>query len=646
MARAVVATTVAGLVLALFPSEALAFTWLTTQCVGFAQCDSKGLGNDGYENEYNSPHWGAYSGHNCTNYAAYRLSRRGIPDLNFPAGQGSAYNWSNIAGQRGYPTDGSPRVGDIAWFASGAGGEIGGSGHVAYVESVDGNKVTVSEDNCLASVGTHCTAGDFDWRQYYISDVSGFIHFGGSGPLFAGYQAAFQANTGSLWVHGDLRTDDLKLGLAAPSSPSVAVAPDGRFWTAFQANTGNLWVVGDGAVGDTRQGMMAGTSPSIAVSSSGAWLAAFQANTGNLFFDAPGGASDKGYGMAPGTSPAVAALPGGGYAIAFQANTGNLWVVGEGGVGDTGQGMMPGTSPSIAASTTGGWKVAFQANTGNLFTFAPDGASDIRLGMDGASSPVVAALSSGGYQIAFQANTHNLWVIGDAGNADTLQGMSPGTSPAIAGSPSGGYRVAFQANTGDLFYYSPSGASDNHLGMMFASSPCVASRLGAGCSPGARQLRNTSVPVVSGTPRVGTSLTATAGNWLPMGASFRYQWMVGNAAVVGATSTTYVPTASDLGKAVSVRVTASKPGYTTNQSTSARTNVLPALVLSGPTPTISGVARIGAQLTAVPGTWGPAPVSLAYQWLRNGVAVGGATKATLVLGSADLGAVVSVRVTG
>ena len=73
-----------------------AFTWLPKLCVGFTACNNIGMGNAGYQNEYLQSHWGMYGGHNCTNYAAYRLIQHGVPNPNFPAGQGSAYNLSLI----------------------------------------------------------------------------------------------------------------------------------------------------------------------------------------------------------------------------------------------------------------------------------------------------------------------------------------------------------------------------------------------------------------------------------------------------------------------------------------------------------------------------------------------------------------------
>jgi len=65
-----------------------------------------------------------------------------------------------------------------------------------------------------------------------------------------------------------------------------------------------------------------------------------------------------------------------------------------------------------------------------------------------------------------------------------------------------------------------------------------------------------------------------------------------------------------------------------------------------PTPTVTGGPRLGGVLTATPGAWAPAPVSLAYQWLRDGATIVGATSATYAPTVDDLGAELSVRVTG
>lgn len=62
-------------------------------------------------------------------------------------------------------------------------------------------------------------------------------------------------------------------------------------------------------------------------------------------------------------------------------------------------------------------------------------------------------------------------------------------------------------------------------------------------------------------------------------------------------------------------------------------------------PTISGDPRVGKKLTANPGTWDPADVEIAYQWLRDGQPIEGATGQKYKVTKADAGTTLSVRVT-
>ncbi|MFZ2504197.1 MAG: carboxypeptidase regulatory-like domain-containing protein [Nocardioides sp.] len=61
-------------------------------------------------------------------------------------------------------------------------------------------------------------------------------------------------------------------------------------------------------------------------------------------------------------------------------------------------------------------------------------------------------------------------------------------------------------------------------------------------------------------------------------------------------------------------------------------------------PSVSGAPVVGGVLTANPGTWDPADVTVSYQWLRAGTAIPGATASTYRPVAADLGAWISVRV--
>ncbi len=155
-----------------------------------------------------------------------------------------------------------------------------------------------------------------------------------------------------------------------------------------------------------------------------------------------------------------------------------------------------------------------------------------------------------------------------------------------------------------------------------------------------------STPTVSGTPVVGGTLTVTTGAWGPTPVDLVRQWRVGGVDVDGETGATFSPRPEDVGKTVTVRVTGTKAGYTTASRESAATAAVAPGTLTAPTPTITGTASVGSTLTAVPGSWGPAPVTLAPQWRVGGVDVAGETGTTFDPRPADVGKTVTVRVTG
>src|ERR671912_95046 len=61
-------------------------------------------------------YWRMYSGHNCTNYVAYRLIENGMPNVRPWDGSGNATNWG-VAMSR--ITDSTPTVGSVAWWKAG-----------------------------------------------------------------------------------------------------------------------------------------------------------------------------------------------------------------------------------------------------------------------------------------------------------------------------------------------------------------------------------------------------------------------------------------------------------------------------------------------------------------------------------------------
>jgi subtilisin family serine protease len=71
----------------------------------------------------------------------------------------------------------------------------------------------------------------------------------------------------------------------------------------------------------------------------------------------------------------------------------------------------------------------------------------------------------------------------------------------------------------------------------------------------------------------------------------------------------------------------------------------PAAPMASTPPTVSGTPKVGRTLTADPGVWDPAEVEVAYQWLRDGQPIDGATGGTYKVTSAEVGTTLSVRVT-
>jgi hypothetical protein len=61
-------------------------------------------------------------------------------------------------------------------------------------------------------------------------------------------------------------------------------------------------------------------------------------------------------------------------------------------------------------------------------------------------------------------------------------------------------------------------------------------------------------------------------------------------------------------------------------------------------PKISGVAKVGASLSAVASTWAPGAASV-FKWLSNGTEIKGETKGTLKLTASLKGKQITVTVT-
>jgi len=153
-------------------------------------------------------------------------------------------------------------------------------------------------------------------------------------------------------------------------------------------------------------------------------------------------------------------------------------------------------------------------------------------------------------------------------------------------------------------------------------------------------------PRISGTAKVGQRLTAVPGMWSPSEVVLRYQWYAAEAKISGATSSTFVLTPAQRGKSMTVAVTGWLNGTATITTTSSPTVAVAPGTLSAKTPVISGKAKVGKTLKAKPGTWGPAPVTVRYQWYANGKKISKATKSSYKIAKKYKGKKITVAVTG
>ncbi len=118
--------------------------------------------------------------------------------------------------------------------------------------------------------------------------------------------------------------------------------------------------------------------------------------------------------------------------------------------------------------------------------------------------------------------------------------------------------------------------------------------------------KNTSLPTVSGTPKVGQTLTGAPGSWSGNPTSFAYQWqrcdadVAACASLSGATSTTYALPVADLGYRLRVVVTAKNAKGSTSATSAITTIAAPTTPITNhrPTVTILGVQFTGSTVYA------------------------------------------------
>lgn len=168
---------------------------------------------------------------------------------------------------------------------------------------------------------------------------------------------------------------------------------------------------------------------------------------------------------------------------------------------------------------------------------------------------------------------------------------------------------------------------------------------------------NTVTPVVSGSLRVGGTLSATSGTWIGS-PTLAYRWQSsadGNIwdTISGATSSTYVLNAAQSGVYIRAQVLGSKTSGASTAytivATTTNTAIVPALsITNSVAPAVTGSWTVGTTLSASTGSWSTSG-TFTYQWQSSSdnstwADISSATLTTFVLTSSEASKYVRVKV--
>ncbi|NDG31450.1 hypothetical protein EB118_15455, partial [bacterium] len=157
---------------------------------------------------------------------------------------------------------------------------------------------------------------------------------------------------------------------------------------------------------------------------------------------------------------------------------------------------------------------------------------------------------------------------------------------------------------------------------------------------------NTSIPSITGTVLLGSTLTVDIGTWTGTPTiTYSYQWQRGTVSITGSTSQTYTIVIADVGSILRCVITASNAAGTKSVN-SAYTIAVPAIAPTNSSlPTISGTVQVGQTLTVSNGVWsGSTPITYEYQWQRGTTNITGSTSTSYTIVLTDVGNRFRVRV--
>ena len=524
------------------------------------------------------------------------------PDLPwFPGESGNALNWTKSAQKAGFAVGGTPKVGAVAVFQRGQ-YNAGRFGHVAYVLAVNGDTITISEDNFrsrkpdtrtipwsgLSFIGKRLPSpikleapGNITPPQ-----VSGSTKVGKTLICTTG---SWSGNPMPTYTYQWLRDDTAILG-ATESTYSVQVADEGHAVSCE--------VTATNSVGSKAATSIGGTVPSLPVKT-GAPEISGSAKVGETLICSSGSWSGS-----PISSYNYQWLRGGTAITDATENTYKVQAADEGHI----------VSCEVTAVNAAGSTAAISAGRN-----VPSLPVNI-------AAPEISGTPKVGELLMCRPDT---WT-GSPAPVYSYQWVSDGT--------------AIQGATVSIYTVQPADEGQSLSCAVTATNTAGSNTATSGSVSVPSLPVNKVVPKVSGTPKIGEKLDCSSGSWSgsPI-SSYSYQWLRNGIAISQATGNTYEVRPADEAQVLSCEVTVTNAAGS-GTATSIGTSV-PSLPVNTVPPKLSGMPKAGATLECSTGTWTASPTpTYSYQWLRDGKALVGAIDDTYEVRAADEGHTLSCEV--
>jgi hypothetical protein len=203
---------------------------------------------------------------------------------------------------------------------------------------------------------------------------------------------------------------------------------------------------------------------------------------------------------------------------------------------------------------------------------------------DGTESVTIPNVGTTAARIKIEAVDNYFFDVNDA-SFTIVQTLVSTVQPSISGTPAPGsqltagngtwspaatsYTYQWFANAAPIAgataqTFTPTAAQEGKLVAVEVTAAKAGFTSATRSSPSVRvvttAIQNTSPPVISGTPSVGSTLSLSTGSWNYGDLSFTYQWYADGLAIRGANQATYVVPATMAGRTLTGRVTATRPG--------------------------------------------------------------------------------------